>query len=416
MKTRVVLISIGFLCSIPNVISQNIWSLKECITYGRAHSFDAEEIAVLNTTYKEDKKAIHASYMPQYKATLNPSYTADYNYKSLLQTSLGLEINTIISAGSKKKYELQKADLIITQSEYAIATAQNNVEEQILYAYTNVLLAKEQYAILLDFYNRLLLLLDTPTLNENDNVSLRDDVFFNALLEQDGQELLSLKQQYEIALVRLQQTMNLPFDPLFEVDEIPEFMVSYPTLEDAFPKATIADPSISSRLFDQMIAQKDIAIAKSNLYPAIDFQYTPYHTWNSLPNQPDIQHYFGIRIAIPILNLKSQKANIQRATINLHLQETILDNQKEKLYNTVNLILQNLKNRQALFIQSAQSYNKTEELFSDTEERFLLQAVSYEDYMATRSWDKENALKLIALKYEVITLAKLLDFYTGVTL
>ncbi|MBC8644878.1 hypothetical protein H9W95_15025 [Flavobacterium lindanitolerans] len=74
-----ILLYLGLFYLGQTVTAQNIWSLKECIAYGRANSFEASEIKILNASYKEDRKSIRASYLPQYNLVANGAFTANDN-------------------------------------------------------------------------------------------------------------------------------------------------------------------------------------------------------------------------------------------------------------------------------------------------------------------------------------------------
>lgn len=409
MKKHIALLCLCMLCLCSKVMAQKIWTLKECIAYGRENSFGAIENTILNAAYKEDRKGIAASYLPQYNFVANGSYTAN-STSYLWAPNAGLEINAIVYSGSRRKQELQKADLVIAQSEYTIAMAQNNVEMQVLYAYAEALTKKELYKVCEDFYKKALQLhfeLSTAKI-----LTETDDCFFNALLQQDSQEIQQLQQQYAIALLKIRQTINLYDVPDFEIEEMPLFEPTYITLAEAFPKAILADPGISINQLDIDIAEKNSAIAKSFLLPTISLQYTPFYELN----KPGLQHYAGLRISVPIFNRNAQKAAIGRAAINRDYQEKQLENQKETLFNAVVLILNELENKQALYKSSSQTLSMTTLLLNDSQERLKHQTTNCEAYLAIRNWSKQNAMQTVMLKYEAITQAKLLDFYTGITL
>ena len=408
MKKHIALLCLGLLCMNLKAIAQKTWTLKECFAYGRTNSFGAIENTILNAAYKEDRKSIIASYQPQYSFVFNGSYTAN-NTSYLWVPNVGLEITAIVYSGSRKKQELQRADLVIAQSEYTIAMAQNNVEIQVLYAYTEALAKKEQYKACEDFYKKAIQL--HHDLSVTKTLTTADEYFFIALLQQDRQEIQSLQQQYAIALLKIRQIINL-YDTDFEIEEIPTFEPNYTTLAEAFPKALLADPGISINQLDIDIAEKNSAIAKSFLLPSISFQYMPYYELNV----PRLQQYAGLRISLPLFNRNVQKAAIEKASINRNYQEKQLENQKETLFNAVVLIMSELKNKQTLYEISHQTLDKTTLLLKEKEEGLKNKKTHSEDYLILRNWNKQNALESISLKYQAITQAKLLDFYTGMAL
>lgn len=413
MKKQIALIYLALLCLVPKLMAQKTWTLKECIAYGRKRSFKAEENTILNATYLEDKKNIEALYLPQFNAVLNPSYTKIPG-AYLSQFSFGLEANTIIYSGSRKKLEFEKANMIVTQSEYNIAIAKNDIELQVLYAYTDALSKKEQFLVSFRFYQKALQL--RYNLSDKNSFTNADKAFFEAMLQQDWHEIESLSLQYELALLKIRQIINMDDSTDFDIEEIPLFTPANTALSDAFPKAILADPEISSNQLEVAIAAKNIAIAKSFLSPVISFQGSFFYTFNNNNSLSGIQNYLGLRAAIPILNTKGQNANIERAVINLNYRKTQLENQKKTLSNTVDFIIKGLKNKEIVYQNMLSTLDKTTLLLNESTKNLEAGNTAYEAYLIVRNWNRQNALQAVILKYETITRAKLLDFYTGQTL
>jgi outer membrane protein len=411
MKKHLILICLALLCLVPKVMAQKTWTLKECIAYGRKRSFKAEENTILNAAYIEDKKIIEALYLPQFNAVLNPSYiknSPDYVW----QYGVGLEANAIIYSGSRKKQELEKANMIVLQSEYNIASAQNDIELQVLYAYTDALIKKEQFLASVRFYQNALQLRSELSNNKADRTECK--TFFETLLQQDWQEINALSLQYQQALLKIRQLINLEHAPDFDIEEIPAFIPDYTTVTEAFPKAILADPAISSNELDVAIATKNITIAKSFLSPTISIQGSSFYSLSN--SNAGFQNYLGLRVAIPVGNLKGQNANIKRAEIYFKYHETRLENQKKTLLNTMIFIIYELQNKEIMYDNMLQTLNQTTLLLSESTKNLETGKATYESYLMIRNWNKENALQTVVLKYETIAQAKLLDFYTGTTL
>lgn len=413
MKKQIALICLALLCLVPKLMAQKTWTLKECIAYGRKRSFKAEENTILNATYLEDKKNIEALYLPQFNAVLNPYYTKIPG-TNLTQSGFGLEVNTIIYSGSRKKHELEKANMIVVQSEYNIAIVQNDIELQVLYAYTDALSKKEQFLVGVRFYQKALEL--SYALSDINSFTNRNKTFFEAMLQQDWHEIESLSLQYELALLKIRQLINMDNSPDFDIEEIPPFTPINTTLTDAFSKAILADPEISSNQLEVAVAAKNIAIAKSFLSPVISFQASTFYTFNSNSSLSGIQNYLGLRVAIPILNIKGQNANIERAVINFNYRKTQLENKKKTLFNTTDFIINELKNKEIAYQNMLCTLDKTTLLLNESTKDLETGNTTYEAYLIVRNWNRQNALQAVVLKYETITQAKLLDFYTGTSL
>lgn len=411
MKKHLILICLALLCLVPKVMAQKTWTLKECIAYGRKRSFKAEENTILNAAYIEDKKSIEAFYLPLFNAVLNPSYiknSPDYVW----QYGVGLEANAIIYSGSRKKQELEKANMIVLQSEYNIASAQNDIELQVLYAYTDALIKKEQFLASVRFYQNALQLRSELSNNKADHTEYK--TFFETLLQQDWQEINALSLQYQQALLKIRQLINLENAPDFDIEEIPAFIPDYTTVTEAFPKAILADPAISSNELDVAIATKNITIAKSFLSPTISIQGSSFYSLSN--NNTGFQNYLGLRVAIPVGNLKGQNANIKRAEIYFKYHETRLKNQKKTLLNTMIFIINELQNKEIMYDNMLHTLNQTTLLLTESTKDLETGKATYESYLMIRNWNKQNALQTVVLKYETIAQAKLLDFYTGTTL
>ncbi len=413
MKKRIALICLALLCLVPKLMAQKTWTLKDCIAYGRKRSFKAEENTILNAVYREDKKNIEGLYLPQFSAVLNPSYSrnqAGYSWFS----GFGVETNTILYAGFRKKYELEKASMTALKSEYNIASAQNDIELQVLYAYTEALSKREQFLVSVRFYHKALQL--RYELSVKNLFKSTDKIFFEALLQQDRHEIESLSMQYELALLKICQIINLNTTSDFDIEEIPPFTPAYKELTEAFPKAVLADPGISSNQLETAVAAKNIAIAKSFRSPVLSFQASSFYAFNNGNNLSGIQYYLGLNFAVPVFNLKAQNADIERAVINFNYQKTQLENQKKTLLNTVDFIINELKNKEAVYQNVLLNLDKTTLLLNESTKNLEDGNSTCEAYLVVRNWNRNNALQAVIRKYETITQAKLLDFYTGTTL
>jgi outer membrane protein TolC len=413
MKKQIALICLALLCLVPKLMAQKTWTLKECISYGRKRSFKAEENTILNAAYLEDKKNIEALYLPQFNAVVNPSYTKIPG-TYLHQYSFGLEANTIIYSGFRKKHELEKANMIAVKREYNIALAQNDIELQVLYAYTEAISKREQFLACVRFYHKALQL--QYELSDKKSIIYTDKTFFEAMLQQDRQEIESLSLQYELALLKIRQIINLDNSADFDIEDISAFIPAYRTITDAFPKAILADPEISSNQLEVVIAEKNIAIAKSFLSPVISFQGSSFYAFSSNNSLSGIQNYVGLRVAVHIVNIKGQNANIKRAFINFNYQKTQLENQKKTLFNTMVFIINELKNKETIYHNMLSTLDKTTLLLNESTRNLQAGNSTYEAYLLVRNWNRQNALQAVVLKYDTITQAKLLDFYTGTSL
>lgn len=412
MKKHLILICLALLCLVPKLMAQKTWTLKECIAYGRKRSFKAEETSILNAAYIEDKKSIEAAYLPQFNGVVIPSYTNNpYNY--FWQYGAGFEANAIIYSGSRKKEELEKANLIVLQSQYTIASAQNDIELQVLYAYTEALIKKEQFLEGIKFYQDAIKL--RSKLSDTKTHITEYKTFFETLLQQDWQEIHALSLQYQQALLKIRQLINLEYTPDFDIEEIPSFIPDYTTVKEAFPKAIMADPAISSNELDVAVASKNIAIAKSFLDPTISIQGSCFYNQNN-NNTSGFQNYLSLRITIPVWNIKGQNANIERSLIHFKYQNTRLENQKKTLHNTIVLIINELQNKEIMYENMVRTLEQSSLLLNETTKNLETSKTTYELYLIIRNWNKQNALQAVVLKYETITQAKLLDFYTGTAL
>ena len=413
MKKRIALICMVFLCLAPKLMAQKIWTLKDCIAYGRKRSFKAEENTILNGVYGEDKKNIEALYLPQFNAVLNPYYSRNQGGE-LWYSSFGLESTTILSAGFRKKYELETANMIAVKSEYNIASAQNDIEIQILYAYTDALSKREQFLVGVRFYQKTLEL--RYKLSRKNLIINTDQTFFAAMLQQDQQEMESLSMQYKLSLLKICQLINLDNTSGFDIEEIPPFVPAYKELAEAFPKAVLADPGISGNELETAIAAKNIAIAKSFRAPVLSFQANSFYAYNNGITPFGIQCYLGLNLTVPVFNLKGQNANIERAVINFNYQKTQLANQKKTLLYAVDFIINELENKETAYQNALITLDKTTLLLNENTKNLEDGNSTCEAYLVLRNWNRQNALQAVVLKYEAITQAKLLDFYTGTTL
>lgn len=412
MKALITFICMVFLCPVFTANSQEKWTLQRCIAYGREHSMAAREQSILNKLPVIDKKTLNGSYLPQANI-FSGNYYNNGNFPGYFQHSWGINASMAIYCGNRKQYELKKANLVIMQGDYALAATQNDVEFNTLYAYIEVLVTRQRYSCYKEYQRKLLVFSERKVSNCSSSKLL-----LLSQMKRDSLEAQSLFLQYEIAVIRLKQIINLDEATEFEIVPIADFMPVYTKKSQALEKAIQADPSISTNYLDIKIAGYDIAIAKSYSYPQLSYIHnSTYNTSNNKVLGLDgPQYYSGLSITIPLFNGNKQKLTVQRTVVQQEYQKKRLENQLQSMENSITMILTELKNREIRLDSFKTMQVNAAKEFEEAEREFKNCNISQEAYITIRGLNLRYDLDYINAYYDMIAQKKLLDFYTGVSL
>lgn len=439
-------ISLGLLLLLPAFFAQaqggdRVWTLPDCIHYAQANNLgiktaelDARSGKMIYEYSKYNRLpslSLNSNFGTSFGRSINPTTNA---FENTQFSSLGLSAgaNVLLFGWFEKKYAIQKSKLQYQSAGLQVAQQKNELVLTVATAYLRVLLAKEQtnnivyqIAISQAGKERIARLLDAGKSNVLElsqaatQLSTDSSAYFQSLLNQE-QALIDLK-----AILNLDMATVIQTDTA--MDKTQGFMEK-PVAEQIYQAALGHRPEIKNNLYKTAMAQKDIDLAKSSLYPKLSMYVSSGTNYSSsfyetLPNgerqlmnfgrqfQNNISQSVGIGLSIPLFNNFSTQQNIK--TAKLGLERVIIANEETqlKLKQDIYKAVMDYELTRQKFWASESALANAELAFKAASLRFENGLINQFEYIT----EKNNYLRIqnetTALKYDLYFKKLVIDYY-----
>ena len=124
-------------------------------------------------------------------------------------------------------------------------------------------------------------------------------------------------------------------------------------------------------------------------------------------------HNFGLQLSIPVFNQNSVKNRITRSKINLERSQTLLDQQKLDLENTINQAYNNTKGAFKIYEAAQTTLLAREQAYKNAGDRLEAGAINSFEFIQSKQRYEEAMSNLVRAKFDYIFKLKVLEFYFG---
>lgn len=248
----------------------------------------------------------------------------------------------------------------------------------------------------------------------------------------DELNVTTAQNAYDLALLDLKQLMEL--DPAVEIELVKPQLDDFEnttriySAAQVFEEAAAIYPDLRVAREQAMVAEQNIAIARSSYYPTISLGGNIGTNYSSaIPdlelNAPtmrfgkQLQRNFaqsvGFTISIPIFNNLQTKINVNRAKIsyqNALTNEQLASNNLNKIINQAVLDLRAAEKR----LYSAESaFASARDAFEVIEQRFGVGLANSIELFTAQTNRNSAEFDYIQARYDLIFRSKVIDFYLG---
>jgi outer membrane protein len=429
----------GILTSASPLFTQaKQWSLQDCISYAIKNNITIQKAQLTKQSAYEDYLQSKAALLPSLSASTsqNINYTPwvasgissdGYTRSSIDKTSYNgiysVSGNWTIWNGNRNRNQIKLNKLTVEAAELDSAIQAQNIEEQIVQLYIQILYSNEAIEVNKES-------LRTSQLNEErgktmlnvGKISKADLAQLTAQRAQDEYNIVSAENNVKNYKRQLKALLQITNDDNFDItiptttDEMA--MAEIPALNDVYNSALNNRPEIKNYLNHIKQSDLNIKIAKANKLPTVSATAGISTSTTSMNNNPwgtQLKDNFsvggGISVSIPISDNRNSKTIINKALI--QRENCILDlkNQQTTLYSTIeNYWLQANRNQSQfkaakLNTESAQkSYELLNEQFNLGLKNIIELRTGKDKYITA----KQNELQA---KYMTILNHDMLKFY-----
>lgn len=359
--TKIILASILASAS-PLFTQAKQWSLQDCISYAIKNNITIQKAQLTKKSAYEDYLQSKAALLPSLSASTSQSinYTPwvasgissdGYTRSSIDKTSYNgmysVSGNWTIWNGNRNRNQIKLNKLTVEAAELDSAIQAQNIEEQIVQLYIQILYSNEAIEVNKES-------LKTSQLNEErgktmlnvGKISKADLAQLTAQRAQDEYNIVSAEnnvKNYKRQLKALLQITNEDdFDITIPITTDEMAMTEIPALNDVYNSALNNRPEIKNYLNHIKQSDLNIKIAKANKLPTISANAGISTSTTSMNNnswRTQLKDNFGIgggiSVSIPISDNRNSKTIINKALIQKENCMLDLKNQQTTLYSTI---------------------------------------------------------------------------------
>ena len=416
------------------------WTLQQCIDYALANNITLKKKVLDRQTAHETTLQSKAQLLP----SVNASTTQGLGYRpwpnenmgmvsnGTVQRSVdklsyngtyGINANWTVWNGNKNRNTLKQSLVNEEQAVADSAITAKTIEEQITQIYVQILYTNEALDVNRQAY-------ETSLANEQRGSEM---VKIGKMSKADLAQLTAQTANDKYSIVETETSLRrykLQLKQLLEITDDSNFDVSVPTASDDEATATI--PSLNS-IYEYAITNRpeivysqlgiksrniDIAIAKAGNKPTVSLSgsamtSTSSMTDNSWGNQikTNFDISLGATLSVPIYDQRQTKTAVNKARIARDNALLDLEDQKKKIWNTVEGYWIDANNNQQKYLAAKSNVESAQASFDLMSEQFRLGLKNIIELMTS----KTNLLKaqqdMLQSKYMTVLSRKMLEFY-----
>lgn len=373
------------------------WSLHDCIDYALANNITLKKTKLSETSALEDVKQSQAALLPslsfstsqnmtyrpwpeQGSSTIAGNYVQSSIDKVYYNGSYSVNANWTVWNGGKNTNTVKRNKLSAEQADLEVMVTANNIQEQILQLYIQILYSSEAINV-----NRESL--KTSVANEERGKAMYE---VGKLSKADLAQLTAQRAQDEYSIVeaesnlrnykrQLKQLLQIVGDEEFDI-VVPETsdamaLQEVPALNDVYEATLSQRPEIRAAELGIKGSELDIKIAKAGRMPVVGLSVGAMTSTTSMSDNGwgrQMKNNFdigaGISVSIPLFDNRQTRTAVNKARIQRDSYMLDLQDKQATLYSTVeNYWLQALTNQNKFKAarQSTESAQASYELLSE---------------------------------------------------
>lgn len=430
-----------------NLQAQNRWTLEQCIRTGLANNIDLK-VATLQTqsnalTVEQAKYTFlptanaDASHSISFGRSIDPTTNTYKTIKEIQSSSYSINSRFTVFSGFQIRNQYESSKLELQASLKDIEAGGNDLVLNITNAYLNVLFNKEQLKIVQNQKQiseqqkaQTERLIKAGTIAE---IAIKD---IEAQLANDELNIVTAQNNYDLALLKLKQLIQVPLINNFELDTLNynaalnlEVM---PNAHDLYNNALYVQPRILAGQLRVSVANKNAALKKGALYPSLyltgglrsNYSSNAKEVVSVLPTVTKIIPYdkqldqnfgqsLGLSLNVPIFNAKSARINYYKSNLAILNAQYNLEKNQLQLQNDISTAIANVKAAKQKLLATGTYRAAMETAFDATTKKFNAGLINLYELNTSKNNLAKAQIDEINAKYDYIFKIKIIDFYQG---
>ncbi|WP_033194556.1 TolC family protein [Ochrovirga pacifica] len=434
MKLKQIITGTAFLlCGLTSGVAQTKkWSLEDCIQYAITHNIEIQQQLLTLQEAAIDIKGAKGAFLPNLQASANNAWnnglsqnvtTGVLQNQTTRNSSYGFNSNVPLFTGFRNYHQLQQAKLQQVAAQFNIDKSKDDLMLQVANAFLEVLLQKENVAILENQYQLTQEQLQQAQQQVEAGTLAKGEVLqLEATAANDVQRIAEAENSFTIAKLSLKRLLNL------ELNEEMDFKEIEIDLDDRAQMERPIDSIVTKVLKNRnelkwaelniQIAEKGVEIAKSAYFPTL----TGFLNFDTRESDIfDISYIdqlknnygwvYGFQLNIPIFNRFQTQNAVAKSKINVLKSQYQLKQSQQRITQDVYEAYLNAQAMYKTFLASEKNTQAQQLAFEYQQTRFDVGQSNLLDYTQTKINYQRSQTELLRVKYNLLFRLKILDLY-----
>lgn len=419
MKKIIATVILGMFFTVGNA-QKKIWSITDCMEYAIENNLQIQQQTLLEQDAEINIKDAKGAYLPNLNGSASRTWN-ETSSNSFRNSDYSLSTIVPIFNGFQNKNTLKTRKLEKVANQLTIAAAKDDIRINIATSYLQILLEKEnlellkkQYAITQEQIELTKNLVEAGTTPKGDLLDLK------AIGATDLQNIVTAENNVAIAIVNVKQLLNLPFDSLFETEDI-EVTIKETTLLNK-PVNDIINEVLATRNEIKLaeeninIANQQVQISKGSYLPVISGfgRARNFETSEFVQLSDNFRFEYGLTLDVPIFNRLTTKNAVSRGKVNSMRSKNQLEQTKLRLTQNVYQTYLDAKASKKSY-EAAQIAVEAQQLaYEYAQNRYEYGTSNSFEFSQAKLRLQNTQTQLIQAKYSLLFQLKLLElYYTG---
>lgn len=420
------------LATAPAFAQQKAWTLQDCIDYAIANNITIKEAQYNKQTAEVTYEQSTYSRFPSLNASAAQNLrngtsvdpiTSRFVTQMVNSTSVGVGAQVTLFNGGYINNTIKQNELLVTQNEFFISQAKNNITLSVTEAYLKALYYKEGITVA-----ETTLVSSKEQLNQmnikykSGSVAGIDVADLQTQLSNDQYSLVTAQNNYRQQLITLKQLLEVEPAEDFEIasPELPENEAIVPNLQEVYQTALSSMPEIKSAKVQTEVNTYDLKKAKAGYLPTLSMNaglysgYTNTQDYN-FTTQLDNNFYqsAGLSLSVPIFSNYKNKAATEKAKITIELSKLSAQSEAKQLYLKVESAWQNAVSVQSEMQAADALRNSSKQAYDMAQKKADLGSLSATDLLVSKNTYLAAEQKYLQTKFSNALYYQLLQFYQG---
>lgn len=419
------------------------WSLSKCLEYAMEHNIDLQKSKITMQEQESSLASSRAQLFPSLSFSTSQNLTnRPWAEQVMMTTDAGLVTSTSSSTtyngnynlsanwtiwnGGKRQNNIKLSEINVEQAELQSQVSVNNIQEQIVQLYVQILYSKESIEVNKQTLEVSMAQRDRAQQQvEIGHLSRTDLAQLEAQVANDQYNVVNAQAQVDRYKMQLKQLLELTtptedFDiATIEVDD-DRALVLFPTIDEVYTSALDSRPEIKNSKLGIQSAETNLKIARSGAMPTASLS-ARVGTSNSDTSDKGFgeqlktnwNNSLGLTINVPIYSQRQTKTQVEKARLSKQTSELNLINQENDLYNTIEGLWLTGTTAQQQFIASKANVESSQTSFDLLSEQFDLGLKNIVELMDGKVKLLSALQNKLQSKFTVILNEQLLRFYQG---